>query len=62
MALWRLHPDHLRVSDHCPRTVHHHQGHQPAQPAAPPSATAPAIPPTRTEQLLEEIRDQLAKR
>jgi len=28
----------------------------------PPSATAPVIPPTRTEQLLEEIRDQLAKR
>jgi large conductance mechanosensitive channel len=28
----------------------------------PPSATAPPIPPTRTEQLLEEIRDQLAKR
>ncbi len=28
----------------------------------PPSPTAPVIPPTRTEQLLEEIRDQLAKR
>lgn len=28
----------------------------------PPSATAPPIPPTRTEQLLEEIRDQLARR
>ena len=28
----------------------------------PPSAAAPVIPPTRSEQLLEEIRDQLAKR
>ncbi|HEY6922988.1 MAG TPA: large-conductance mechanosensitive channel protein MscL, partial [Steroidobacteraceae bacterium] len=28
----------------------------------PPSPTAASIPPTRTEQLLEEIRDQLAKR
>jgi large conductance mechanosensitive channel len=28
----------------------------------PPTAAAPPIPPTRTEQLLEEIRDQLAKR
>jgi len=27
----------------------------------PPSAAAPPIPPTRTEQLLMEIRDQLAK-
>ena len=34
VALWRVHPDHLRVPDHCAGALPHHQGHQPAQTAA----------------------------